>query len=385
MLVGKAMRIFLRSIYSVVAITSLLAAARAQTGTPASAAAAAASTAAPAAVWQIEESGTAASLRGIHAVSGEVAWASGSEGTILRTTDGGQHWLRCATPDAEKDGATLDFRGIQAFDAETAIVMASGPGEKSRLYKTTDGGRTWTVSTHANLPESFWDAVAFQQRDFGFAIGSKDTAVLIGDPVHGRFETEAMLLGHGWFLDEAGCSAPADQSAFAASNSSVFIFGSRRYVIGAGGKAGASVFISPLLLTGIGTDPCRRVPVPMNGGNESSGIFGLFFRDLKHGIAVGGDYLKPADSHGTAAWTKDMGQHWTAAEKPPHGFRSTVEWSEELHAWVAAGTNGSDLSRDDGRTWQPLDDGNWNALGLPFVVGPKGRIARLNPAAVPKN
>jgi hypothetical protein len=55
-----------------------------------------------------------------------------------------------------------------------------------------------------------------------------------------------------------------------------------------------------------------------------------------------------------------------------------------LNAWITAGTNGSDISRDDGRTWQPLDNGNWNALSLPFVVGPNGRIGRLNPAALPK-
>jgi hypothetical protein len=60
-----------------------------------------------------------------------------------------------------------------------------------------------------------------------------------------------------------------------------------------------------------------------------------------------------------------------------------VEWSDSLNAWITAGTNGSDISRDDGQTWQPLDDGNWNALSLPFVVGPNGRIARLNPSALP--
>ncbi|HUA98561.1 MAG TPA: hypothetical protein VMA34_09570, partial [Terracidiphilus sp.] len=47
------------------------------------------------------------------------------------------------------------------------------------------------------------------------------------------------------------------------------------------------------------------------------------------------------------------------------------------------GANGSDISRDDGRTWQPIDNGNWNALSLPFVVGPNGRIARLDPSAIP--
>jgi hypothetical protein len=61
---------------------------------------------------------------------------------VLRTIDGGAHWEKCAAPDADKDGETLDFRGGQAWDEKTAIVMASGSGEKSRMYKTADGCKT---------------------------------------------------------------------------------------------------------------------------------------------------------------------------------------------------------------------------------------------------
>jgi len=106
-------------------------------------------------------------------------------------------------------------------------------------------------------------------------------------------------------------------------------------------------------------------------------------KDRERGIAVGGDYAKPNDPTGTAAWSSDGGATWTASTTPPHGYRSTVQWSQSEKLWITAGTNGSDLSRDDGRTWQPLDKGNWNALSLPFIVGPKGRIARLNPATLP--
>ncbi len=71
--------------------------------------------------FAMQNSGTAADLRGIHSVDGKVAWASGTNGTVLRTVDGGDHWLTCATPPgAEK----LDFRGVQAFDAKAAIVMS---------------------------------------------------------------------------------------------------------------------------------------------------------------------------------------------------------------------------------------------------------------------
>jgi hypothetical protein len=102
-------------------------------------------------------------------------------------------------------------------------------------------------------------------------------------------------------------------------------------------------------------------------------------------VAVGGDYSKPDETAGTCASSVDGGLHWIAAQVPPHGYRSAVQWSEPLEAWFTAGTNGSDISLDDGRSWQPLDNGNWNALSLPFIVGPNGRIARLNQAALPKH
>ena len=132
---------------------------------------------APAPVWTMQESGTTAGLRGIFSVEGTVAWASGTEGTVLRTIDGGAHWTRCSTPDADKDGATLDFRGAQAWDEKTAIMMASGPGDKSRLYKTEDGCRTWKLVFRNPEKDGFWDAIR---------ITSERTVLMIGDPLPKR-------------------------------------------------------------------------------------------------------------------------------------------------------------------------------------------------------
>ncbi len=142
--------------------------------------------------------------------------------------------------------------------------------------------------------------------------------------------------------------------------------------------------------------------LPLAGGSEGAGAFSLGYRIseerpteifLKGGmtryanlwrlVAVGGDYTKPGETTGTAAWSEDDGKHWFAATTPPHGYRSAVQWSKLRRAWIAAGSNGSDLSRDDGRTWQALDNGDWNALSLPFIVGPKGRIGKLDAAAIP--
>ncbi len=395
------------------------------------------------AVWQMQESGTTAGLRGIDSVDGTVAWASGTGGTVLKTIDGGAHWTKCAVPDAATDGATLDFRGVQAWDAETAIVMASGPGEKSRLYKTTDGCKTWLLMLKNSDPEGFYDAFAFWDRRHG---------LLLGDPVKSmpfarenpaftdsykkhwveklksaKFLTLETRDGgtqwEHWPIRNADLIDPdkAGGAAFAASNSSMVIppqvdpsttredpGASTNAWVGIGGRGGARVFQGLNVLPDVGEPGAeaygfawaKATSVPLAGGNESSGIFSLAFRDshspmtevlYKDGggtyltnwqfIAVGGDYTKPNDSAGTAAWSSDSGRHWTASTIPPHGFRSAVQWSEALKAWITVGTNGSDVSRDDGKTWQPLDDGNWNALSLPFVVGPNGRIARMSPAA----
>ena len=351
--------------------------------------------------WQIEKSGTTAGLRGVDSVDGRVAWASGTGGTVLETTDGGAHWEKCAVPDAATDGGTLDFRGVQAWDAKRAIVMASGPGEKSRLYKTADGCRTWVLLfKNPDAPNGFFDSFWLN--------GLR--GILLGDPVRERFVVFITENGgKTWKRDEHGGLSVHGRSlsAFAASNSAIAIGNAlftRAFVTG--GKSGSVFFSRPFTLEeeqhGMidrlvrKEPPWKSSPIPLASGTDSAGAFSVAYRypvtigecvdctfnENSRFVAVGGDYTKQNESAGTAAWSTDGGWTWAASTNPPHGYRSGVQWSEALNVWITVGTNGSDISHDDGRTWEQLDSGNWNALSLPFVVGPNGRIARLNPAAV---
>jgi hypothetical protein len=102
-------------------------------------------------------------------------------------------------------------------------------------------------------------------------------------------------------------------------------------------------------------------------------------------VAVGGDYKKPDETAGTAAFSRDYAT-WSPSTTPPHGYRSSVAYDPTQKLWITVGPNGTDISRDDGKNWTPLKpsgydppdaDKNWNALSLPFVVGPHGRIGRL--------
>ena len=352
--------------------------------------------------FTMQTSNTKADLRGIHNVGNGVAWASGTHGTVLRTEDGGYVWQSCSMPPgAEK----LDFRGIHGFDANTAIIMSSGPGDQSRLYKTTDGCHTWRLLFTNPDKDGFWDAIQFVSRDRGF---------LLGDPVRGTF---VLFItddgGRSWIRQEnKGLTASADeQGAFAASNSSLLAEGP--YVLFAsGGKAGAKIYRETE--TSICLDDCSEAdldlhgrkskwkvqPIPMGTNTASSGVFSVATlphtnadRESKMNVAVGGDYMRPNDATSTASFSSDAGEHWQASQTSPHGYRSSVAYDFSTKIWITVGPNGTDISADDGRNWRPVHpdpalhepedaDRNWNALSLPYVVGPQGRIGRLDPASL---
>jgi photosystem II stability/assembly factor-like uncharacterized protein len=357
----------------------------------------AATTAHSKAQWEIEDSHTTASLRGIHNVGGGVAWASGTGGTVLRTTDDGKTWQTCPVPLAgTKDTAEkLDFRGIQAFDAQTAIVMSSGPGDLSRLYKTTDGCTTWKLLFTNPDKDGFWDAIQLSA-DSGLLSGP-----LVGDPVDGKFPLWWIVPDYKLPANyRESLAANQGEAAFAASNTSLFAY-SESVWLATGGTGGAHVIRKVLH----GADPIGwvsypSVDVPVGQHTSSSGVFSLMFAvigkprpsEIKKGVAVGGDYLKPNDASRTAAFTIDGGRRWTAAQTEPGGYRSAVAYDANTKTWITVGPNGTDISTDDGRNWRALipssldeegADKNWNALSLPFVVGPKGRIGKLRTNALP--
>jgi len=349
-------------------------------------------TATASAQFTLQQSNSTASFRGIHAVSDMVAWASGTNGTVLRTVDGGEHWLACAVPpDAER----LDFRGVQAFDDRTAIVMSSGKGDASRVYKTSDGCRHWKLAMTNMEPEGFWDALYSD---------SSDHAWVMGDSVNGKsvmLEVRALDDAEPE-LETSLSNREVDRgtSSFAASNSTLLILNKAvqepgwKYSRWWAADIPEHAYVYRLRdESNASCEPCTeftdKIEVPMAQGVSTAGIFSLAFRPDKTLVAVGGDYKTPESPIKTAAWSVDYGKTWTLSTKPPHGYRSSVAWSNRLQAFLTVGPNGTDISYDDGKTWQPVStdterSNDWNALSLPFVVGPKGRIGRLNPADFPK-
>jgi photosystem II stability/assembly factor-like uncharacterized protein len=319
--------------------------------------------------WQPQPTPSKASLRGICAVDSNVVWASGSAGTYLTTADGGRSWHAGQAPDA----ASLDFRAVHALDGNRAWLLASGPGEKSRIYKTNDGGLHWRLQLANPDPHGFFDALAFWDPTHG---------IVLGDPVDGRFVIfTTQDGGEHWSRRPTPPAAPAE-GAFAASNTALAVRGTGEVWFATGGRGGARVFHS--------SDAGAAWTVaatPVRSDGPGAGIFSLAFRDALHGIAVGGDYSKPADDTANIAVTSDGGRSWTAPPGArPKGYRSAAAYIAGRNLWIATGTSGTDLSSDDGQSWQPIDSTAYNALaflasGAGWAAGPAGRIAafRLAP------
>lgn len=323
--------------------------------------------------WSQQQSGTTARLRGVSAASSTVAWAGGSGGTYSRTTDGGASWQSSVMPGASQ----LDFRDVQAVDANTAYLLSIGPGQASRIYKTTDGGRGWTLQFTNHNEKAFFDAFAFWDPRSGIAVS---------DPVDGKFILIKTTDGGATWKELTQAKLPPaiqGDGAFAASGTCIAVQGKKNVWFGTGGGAVARIFRSS-----DAGDTWKAASTPIAAGNASSGIFSIAFKDQKNGVIVGGDYRKENEPRDNVATTTDGGATWTLAKGPrPSGFRSAVAYVAGSRGpmLVAVGPSGSDYSIDGGASWVSLGSIGFHAVSFAGVdvgwaVGESGRIAKYTGA-----
>jgi photosystem II stability/assembly factor-like uncharacterized protein len=359
---------------------------------------------------RILPSHTTESLRGVSAVSRKIAWASGTRGTYLRTTDG-QTWQPAQVPGAE----SLDFRFVAAFSASEAFLMSAGPGDQSRIYYTADAGQHWQLQFTNPNPKGFFDSMVFWDRTHG---------IVLGDPIpdeSGKLKFELLLTedGQAWHQLPPANLPPAieGEGAFAASNTCIAIlpWNSKRKGTTSSRAAGAREDEMPSTPEGTGPDsniwfgtggkvarvfhsPDRGqtwqvTDTPILHGPDSAGIFSIAFRDATHGVIAGGDHKHPNQDGPNLAFTQDGGATWTLSKIHPQAYFSAAAYDRRT-----ATRTGSrprlflvgqdfifDLSPPASRTRltpKKQSDLKFNALspypeGGAIIVGPKGTIATI--------
>ena len=314
-------------------------------------------------------SGTTARLQAISAVDRNIAWASGLEGTVLRTLDAGAHWSSIVVPNA----STLQFRDVHAFDSDHAFLLSAGDGEQSRIYRTTNGGRDWDMQFILSEPTGFLDCFDFWDPNRGLAYG---------DSVNGElYILKTIDGGASWvrIAPEMVPDAGHKEGGFAASGGCVQTSEGGHAWIGTGAGGNARV-----LRTSDYGETWNVAATPIVRA-ESAGIMSIV-PTPRALLVFGGDLANAEASESRVARSTDRGVTWTLMPSPSFTgaiYGAATSGIGKQRVVVALGPKGAAISTDSAKSWSSLDAGNfWSvAFGAParfWVVGPEGAIVRFD-------
>lgn len=310
---------------------------------------------------QILTSGTKSSLRGLSVVSDKVIWVSGSNGMVGKSSNGGEDWTWMTVKGFEK----ADFRDIEAFDDQTAIIIAIA--EPAYILKTTDGGEHWKTVYENKSKGMFLDAMDFANNQSG---------IVVGDPVNGKiFIARTNDAGDSWQEEDQGPLHPRPDSGeafFAASGSNIQLLPDNNYYMVSGGLR------SRLITRTAATD------LPIIQGKETTGAngLGLFGTNGEQMVIAGGDFNADTSSLQNCIYSTDKGKTWKSPQIPPHGYRSCAIFLSKKKL-LACGLTGVDYSADGGKTWAWISREGFHVCGQAksgtavFLAGGNGKIAML--------
>ena len=253
------------------------------------------------------------------------------------------------------------------------MILSAGPGDQSRIYRTTDGGGSWRLSWLNAEPEGFYDCLDFWDERRGVAYG---------DAVDGGLR---ILLtedgGRSWRMVDPGRLPPpaGAEGGFAASGTCV--------ATGPGGRAwiGTGAGDRPRVLRTDDYGVSWQVfDLPIVAG-DVAGALTVAFADADAGYVLGGDLSEADTFTANAAQTADGGATWRLVGSPPFPgavYGSAILTIGRSTLLLAAGPNGLASSADAGAGWTLLDDRSFWAVGAAgataWTVGPQGRIVQLN-------
>jgi photosystem II stability/assembly factor-like uncharacterized protein len=306
-------------------------------------------------------SGTKTSLRGLSIVNDQIIWVSGTNGTVGKSLNGGSTWEWVTVKGFEK----RDFRDIEAFDKNTAIIIAVA--EPGQILKTMNGGLNWKIVFTDSSKGMFLDAVDFY---------NKKNGMVVGDPIDGKiYLAYTKNKGNGWNKFDGEKKSQRrwvtneGEAFFAASGTNIEYLKKGKYCLVSGGKT-ARLF-----------DENGDHSLPIIQGKESTGANSITVNKNNY-VVVGGDFTNDKDTSSNCLVTKDGGVNWIVPATAPRGYRSCVTFLSDQQL-ITCGTSGVDISEDNGITWRLISSDGYHVVQKAkkgtsvFLAGSNGKIGKL--------
>jgi photosystem II stability/assembly factor-like uncharacterized protein len=221
--------------------------------------------------WTMQVSGTSKSLYDICITDANTGIAVGNNGTILRTTNAGMTWTQ------QYSGTTKQFNKIFFSDPLHGIIV----GNNGTVYRTSNGGLNWLGR---QLGSNHLKGLHFVDQMVGMVVGSGGTIYRTTDG-GGTWIQQSCESPKAQIQNSLMCTSPDLEDVFFTNIN----FGT---IVGSGGRI------------------CRTVNGGTNWAQQSSGtsagLHGVFFVDGNTGTAVGDSGIIVRTTDGGLTWRRQI-------------------------------------------------------------------------------
>ncbi|WP_417849309.1 YCF48-related protein [Thalassoglobus sp.] len=324
-----------------------------------------------------------ATLHDVTFVGNETGWAVGEKGAIWKTTNGGRSWTFIhAHPQLQ----SYTLESVHFLTNRVGWISGGTVSQVGRVHQgivlaTTDGGETWTVQSHNQLP--YLRTIQFFDLDRGLAVGERTA----------KYPSGVMQTSDG---GQTWTAIPANKNA--TWNEAAFFNGENGFVVGDEGAQ--STFANGAIIAGGGQigglRAIRDISVDSTGScwmvgdgalmltSEDRGVswslpesrlpkeFGDFF-DFSC-VAQKGGHVWIAGSPGAVILhSPNGGQNWEVQSTGESAPLKSLHFSDEYHG-IAVGMFGRIcVTEDGGQTWKTVR-GNNRRLAFWALHGHKSRV-----------
>jgi photosystem II stability/assembly factor-like uncharacterized protein len=292
-------------------------------------------------------------------------WISGTNATIMRSTDGGENWESFHYEKAD----TLQFRDISAIRKDSVVILSAGEGPASQILSFSINSG-WSQQFQMENAAGFLDAIEHWENDKAIAYGDSFDSLLYLLQYDQQLSKWNRMINLPSALDNEG--------GFASSGTNIATYGKGEAIIGTGAASEAR-----LLSTKDYGESWGVETTPMING-DFAGITSVRI-GKKYQLIVGGNLADTSNQAKKVYIREKSESEWEALpidySKGAYYGGDLLEHENSFKV-IACGPHGADLYDSRSKKWfRVSEDEYWSCKfikpDLALFLGREGNLLRL--------